>query len=39
MCLNTGDLGMQLLSEFSWFRTGTQKGALMNIGVILYIPY
>ena len=39
MYLSTGDLGMKLLSEFRWFRTGIQKGAVMNIRVILYIPY
>jgi hypothetical protein len=37
--LNTGDLGMKLLSEFRWFRTRIQKGVVMNIGIILYIPY
>jgi len=30
---------MKLLSELSWFRTGIQKGAVMSIGVILYIPF
>jgi hypothetical protein len=39
MYLSTGDHGMKLLSELSWFRTGIKKWADMNIGLILYIPY
>jgi hypothetical protein len=39
MYLNTGDLGMKLLYEFSWFRIGIQQGAVRNTGVMLYITY